>query len=106
MSHFTPWQAPRPCWHCTHFVGLIYDGSAAACVLGTVRSMPENGCAFWQREPGSDDEPDRQPNQPAGQARTITAGRLYSSRSRSTPTEANMMQARCVFAMPDASRTL
>jgi hypothetical protein len=38
---------------------LVYDGSAARCARGGVRAMPARGCAFWQREPGADDEPDR-----------------------------------------------
>lgn len=55
---------PRPCWHCTQFLGLIYQGTAAACQQGGgfhFRAMPENGCAFWQREVGADDEPDQRP---------------------------------------------
>lgn len=61
MDHFTPWADPRPCWHCTHFLALIYAGSAAACARGGVRALPAQGCAFWQREPGADDEPDQRP---------------------------------------------
>jgi hypothetical protein len=61
MAHFDPWGTPQPCWHCTQFLGLIYGGSAASCSRGGVRAMPASGCAFWQREPGSDDVPDQVP---------------------------------------------
>ena len=63
--HFAPWIAEhRPCWHCRDFRGLIYGGSAACCGSATgprVRAMPEYGCSGVEREPGSDDEPDRIP---------------------------------------------
>jgi hypothetical protein len=39
---------------------MLYSGSAARCSLPNaprVRSMPSGGCAFWLREPGTDDEP-------------------------------------------------
>jgi hypothetical protein len=59
--HFSPWAStPRPCWHCAHFVGLIYAGSAARCGLplkASVVATPSTGCAFWLREVGADDEP-------------------------------------------------
>jgi hypothetical protein len=55
-QHFSPWRAPRPCWFCTHYVEMIAGGSAALCALGGVRAMPVNGCAFWGREVGADDE--------------------------------------------------
>ena len=46
------------CWHCTHFQALIYQDTAAKCALPPgIRSMPDRGCAFWEREVGSDDEP-------------------------------------------------
>ena len=65
-AHFTPWQTTRrPCWHCSQFVGLLYGGSAAACRLSNgprVRSMPASGCASFEREPGTDDEPDAEPS--------------------------------------------
>ena len=64
-SHFAPWIAEqRPCWHCRDFRGLIYGGSAACCGSATgplVRSMPQHGCSGFEREPGSDDEPERVP---------------------------------------------
>lgn len=50
----------RPCWHCTSFGGMVYQGTAARCVHGeglSIRAMPADGCAFWRREVGADDEP-------------------------------------------------
>ena len=48
----------RPCRHCAHW--LRWDQSrAAACGLdGRVQivAQPERGCAFWEREPGADDD--------------------------------------------------
>ena len=64
-AHFTPWQPERrPCWHCTAFAGLTAGGSAARCTrpgAARVRSMPDTGCASFEREVGADDEPDRVP---------------------------------------------
>lgn len=62
MRYITPAQpAPAtPCWHCTAFAGMLYEGSAAACAIPSgprVRSHPATGCAFYAREPGADDEP-------------------------------------------------
>lgn len=71
-AYFNPFPAvQRPCWHCTHYVGLTAGGSAARCRLPNgprVQSMPASGCSAWQREPGADDEPDAPPEhaQPAG----------------------------------------
>ena len=48
----------RACWHCTHFQALIYRDTAAKCTLPPgIRAMPGQGCAFWEREVGADDEP-------------------------------------------------
>ena len=53
--HTTSAQA---CWHCTHFLALVYQDTAAKCALPPgIRAMPERGCAFWEREVGADDEP-------------------------------------------------
>lgn len=49
----------RPCWHCTHFVGMVYQQTAARCKLpggSRIRATPERGCSSWSREVGSDDE--------------------------------------------------
>ncbi len=56
--HFSPHtNSPRACWHCTHFLALVYKGTAAKCSRGGITAMPEHGCAFWEREVGADDEP-------------------------------------------------
>ena len=57
--HFTPHTASsQACWHCTQFVSMVYQGSAARCALPPgIRAMPDRGCAFWEREVGADDEP-------------------------------------------------
>lgn len=49
----------RPCWHCTRFVGMTSEGSAARCALpnaARVRSQPQWGCSGFEREVGADDE--------------------------------------------------
>lgn len=63
-QHFRPdTSTDRPCWHCTYFdrvepagCGLCNRPNASRRV-----AMPARGCVFWQREPGTDDEPDRLP---------------------------------------------
>ena len=55
--YFSPHTtSPQACWHCTQFLALVYQGSAAKCSRGGIRAMPERGCAFWEREVGADDE--------------------------------------------------
>jgi hypothetical protein len=56
--YFSPHtSSPQACWHCTHFLALIYQDTAAKCALPPgIRAMPERGCAFWEREVGADDE--------------------------------------------------
>lgn len=49
-----------PCWHCTAFLGMLYDNTAARCCrkgCSAVRSSPVNGCCGFEREVGADDEP-------------------------------------------------
>jgi hypothetical protein len=62
-AHFHPWPADeRPCWSCRHFERLLPRAGAALCRLPRaprVRSRPAHGCASFEREPGSDDEPPR-----------------------------------------------
>ena len=57
--YFTPHtNSPQACWHCTHFLALVYQDTAARCALPPgIRAMPDRGCAFWEREVGADDEP-------------------------------------------------
>lgn len=54
-------QAFHPCWHCHHFAKWLYGGiNYVECAhprLSKVKSDPQDGCAFWEREPGADDEP-------------------------------------------------
>ena len=62
-SNFTPHRVESParargCLTCTHFLGRYYCGDVVcerekAVKVIAVASM---GCAFWQREPGADDE--------------------------------------------------
>jgi hypothetical protein len=63
LGYSTPSGDAGPCWHCAGFVRLLYGGSAALCARSgvVVRALPAQGCAFYVREPGSDDEPDRVP---------------------------------------------
>ena len=53
-----------PCWHCTRFIELVAEGTAARCASGGIRALPARGCAFWEREPGTDDEPEAVPRRP------------------------------------------
>jgi hypothetical protein len=61
-QYFTPHQPMTParslgCFTCAYFQGR-FMASHVLCerqgiqVIGT----PKNGCAYWQREPGADDE--------------------------------------------------
>jgi len=53
----------RPCWHCQYWGGWAWGGPHSWCRRpegGGVIAQPEQGCAHWIREPGSDDE-DRAP---------------------------------------------
>lgn len=60
---FTPHRADNParargCFTCTHFHGQFY-GEHVLCERNGARKVmgaPAMGCAFWEREPGSDDE--------------------------------------------------
>jgi len=56
--HFRP-ESKGSCYTCTHFAGRLGRGRTL-CAEGPrphVKANPEAGCAFWAREPGSDDEP-------------------------------------------------
>jgi hypothetical protein len=61
--YFTPFRVESParargCLTCTHFHGrfytahLLWERDGVRRVIG----VPAQGCAFWQREPGADDE--------------------------------------------------
>jgi hypothetical protein len=46
------------CWTCTFFARR-WERHNVLCVQGQfphVHANPDGGCAFWQREPGADDE--------------------------------------------------
>lgn len=61
MAHLHPANPERPpCWHCQHFGEMLAGGAAARCARGGsvhVQAAPAHGCVYWEREPGSDDEP-------------------------------------------------
>jgi hypothetical protein len=63
-------QAPRPCWWCRHWGGT-YAGLHGLCIRPgnpKVQATPATGCAFYEREPGADDEPTWSPLQRFGRA--------------------------------------
>jgi hypothetical protein len=60
---FTPHRTESParsrgCLTCTHFHGQFYSGHVRCERDGGRRvvAVPREGCAFWEREPGADDE--------------------------------------------------
>ena len=58
-GYFNSHTECQPCWHCSRFIALVYDGSAAECSLPNgprIRSMPAWGCAAFERQPGADDD--------------------------------------------------
>jgi hypothetical protein len=63
LAYFTPYRPtdparPRGCLTCTHFHGQFYGGHLLCQRDGGrhVVGVPAMGCAFWEREPGADDE--------------------------------------------------
>lgn len=58
---FNPYTGEaHPCWHCTWYDGMAGQGTCAQCAkprAARLCATPEYGCAFWERDPGSDDEP-------------------------------------------------
>jgi len=56
-TSFQPRFEGRPCCHCRYFDGMTEGAALCTHPKGIrVRSMPQWGCAFFEREPGSDDE--------------------------------------------------
>jgi len=64
LAYFTPFRQTDParargCLTCTHFHGQFY-AAHLLCERESrwprVIGVPAQGCAFWQREPGADDE--------------------------------------------------
>ena len=72
MTHFSKPVKGRQCKTCEHFLGYVgvrelggegsvetIDQDVARCGMGgnvTVHANASRGCAFWIREPGSDDD--------------------------------------------------
>ena len=59
MTGFQPYGTPRPCRYCHWFVRAEPHAGTVFCGHdGTLHrhAAPATGCAFWQREPGSDDD--------------------------------------------------
>jgi hypothetical protein len=87
MKSFNPYSPdPKPCWHCTNFLALTAQGSAAVCgrsAVGdtvTIVSTPKRGCAFFCREVGVDDEPDWVPQALSTEAtQALVAKRVQTS---------------------------
>lgn len=48
----------RPCWHCRWSGGLLYQIHWKCLRPGgiPVVATPKTGCAFYEREPGADDD--------------------------------------------------
>lgn len=88
MQSFNPYSLdPKPCWHCTRFLALAAQGSAAVCGRGlpsspvAIVATPRRGCAFFDREVGADDEPDWVPKPLSAQEVTVLlAGRTAPAR--------------------------
>lgn len=80
----------NPCWHCTSFVAMIYQGSAACCSrpgVSRVCALPERGCSAFEREPGADDEPDRIPVALELPQSTIRAGGYRQAQQMKPPSD-------------------
>jgi len=63
LSYFNPFRAESParargCYTCTHFQGQFFCEHVLCQRNGgrSVVGVPAQGCAYWQREPGADDE--------------------------------------------------
>jgi len=63
LGYFTPHRVESParahgCLTCTHFLGRFYPGHLLCERDGGryVVGVPAQGCTFWEREPGADDE--------------------------------------------------
>jgi hypothetical protein len=55
---------PHPCWWCKSWGGVSREGFNGLCNdprASRVTAQPEQGCAYYSREPGSDDEPEWSP---------------------------------------------
>jgi hypothetical protein len=74
--HFYRIYVDRPCWQCHWFGYLMAENPHGICVRPSnlaMIPMPAHGCAFWEREPGTDDDqvgrpPPLRPGEPARRA--------------------------------------
>ena len=58
--NFDPWGELHPCWWCRWWAGVDSSGAHGLCDTPhtcRVTALPSRGCAFYEREPGADDEP-------------------------------------------------
>lgn len=61
MDYFSPTSQPRPCRYCHYLNEQEPQSGTALCGPGGQimrQARPHMGCAFWQREPGADDDCD------------------------------------------------
>jgi len=63
LCSFTPYQPTTParargCFACALFLGRYFCGHVVCEREKAIKliGVPSMGCAFWQREPGADDE--------------------------------------------------
>ncbi len=61
--HFSPFAhysgaRTRGCFTCRYFEGRYYSGFVVCehRLLVPIVAVPRDGCAFWERAPGADDE--------------------------------------------------
>lgn len=79
--HATWDHEPRPCWTCAWFGYLGHNGHGV-CVRphgSPLVALPAQGCAFWTREPGTDDG-DARPPAIAEESRQAVAVRAERAR--------------------------
>lgn len=59
-SHFSGPAGQRPCSQCHHYGGPLPSNTVNCFCrhprLSPVVGQPEHGCAYWEREPGADDD--------------------------------------------------
>ena len=78
MGYFSPHVQARPCRWCRFFVGMDACGSAVCRQGGYtfLQAAPQRGCAFFEREPGADDDrvfPAPRSDEPATRAGYVAA---------------------------------
>lgn len=73
VGYMDPHRTAGPCWWCHYFDGFEPGGVHALCsrpAACRVVAQPANGCAFYLREVGADDEA----GPPSGPSRPALAG--------------------------------